>query len=140
MQVIAEGTATNDPWLFRRPVVEIQGALGSSLRAFSNRLVVRRGCPASGSTDAPRDLPPMFYADVDCAGLGKIGALTIVEVHLAGQAAPLPVLALERDQLNGAIEGLVAIRRMMNAFRAERHVAPPIALDEVFGAPEAVAL
>ena len=82
----------------------------------------------------------MFYADVDCAGLGKIGALTIVEVHLAGQAAPLPVLALERDQLNGAIEGLVAIRRMMNAFRAERHVAPPIALDEVFGAPEAVAL
>ena len=105
-----------------RIVARIHGALGSTLLVGLDRVVVCR-CDSVAADVGNR--APWSYGDLDGADLQHYGSLPVVMLHVAGRTEPLPVLVLERDQIGGALDGLVTLRRLIGQASSLLPHTPP---------------
>lgn len=92
-------------------VARIHGALAATILVGLDQLVVCR-CDG-GRTDHPRE--PWPYTRLRGAEIGQYGSLSVVVIRLAERGQSLPILVLERDQVGGALDGLVTLRRLIGA-------------------------
>lgn len=95
-----------------RLVARIDGALGSTLLIGLDRLCVCR-CSPFPAGHAPRE--PWSYADLRDVSIGEYKSLPVVLLELIHRPDPLPILVLERGQVEAALDGLVTLRRLVAA-------------------------
>ena len=91
-------------------VARIEGALGATLLVGADRLSVCR-CDSRATASAGRI--PWAYDDLTGVAVGHYGPLAVILLELAHGSDPVPVLILERGQVDLALDGLVTLRRLI---------------------------
>jgi hypothetical protein len=93
-----------------RIVARIEGALGATLLVGADRLSV---CRCDSRSNAAGGRTPWAYSDLTGVAVGHYGPLPVILLELAHGSDPIPVLILERGQIDLALDGLVTLRRLI---------------------------